>query len=116
MKKLISILFVCLAAPVFAGAPEVLSVNASFDGQSWRFDVELTHTDTGWDHYADGWGVYLEDGTELGYRVLAHPHVNEMPFTRSLSGVTIPDWITIVYIRPRDSVHGEGELFAVELP
>ena len=105
-----------LALPALADLPQVLEVKATQSGESWRFDVRLTHADTGWDHYADGWGVYLEDGTELGYRELAHPHVNEMPFTRSLSGVEVPEGITRVFIRPRDLVHGEGELFAVDLP
>lgn len=104
------------ALPAFADLPQVLEVKATQSGSSWRFDVRLTHADTGWEHYADGWGVYLEDGTELGYRELLHPHVNEMPFMRSLSGVDIPDGVTRVYVRPRDSVHGEGAMFAVDLP
>ena len=44
------------------------------------------HPDTGWDDYADGWRVLDMDGNELGMRVLHHPHVDEQPFTRSLSG------------------------------
>lgn len=71
-----------------AGTPVVVAVEASKVGNSWRFDVSLHHDDEGWNHYADGWGVYLEDGTEMGYRFLAHPHVNEQPFTRSLGGET----------------------------
>lgn len=95
-----------LAGPAFAGEPIVENVKASKSGAAWRFSVTLSHGDTGWDHYADGWGVYLEDGTELGYRVLAHPHVNEQPFTRSLSGVEVPAGVTTVYIVARDKVHG----------
>jgi hypothetical protein len=42
----------------------------------------------------------------LGMRVLGHPHVNEQPFTRSLSGVQIPDGTTQVQIQARDLPHG----------
>ena len=112
-----SVLFssILLAGTAFAGPPEVIDVTAKNSGGSWSFSVTINHSDEGWDHYADGWGVYLTDGTELGYRVLAHPHVNEMPFTRSLSGVQIPEGTTEVIIRPRDSVHGEGADFPFSL-
>jgi hypothetical protein len=99
----------------YANSPLVVAVNASKSGSTWGFSVTLKHADEGWDHYADGWGVYLADGTELGYRVLAHPHVNEQPFTRSLSGVKIPQGTKSVIIRPHDKVHGLGEDFIVKL-
>lgn len=75
---------------------------------NWRFDVTVAHADEGWDHYADLWEVVAPDGTVLGSRVLAHPHVNEQPFTRSLSGVAIAEEIGTVTVRARDSVHGFG--------
>jgi hypothetical protein len=56
------IMLCCLAAPAFADAPVVTDVNVR-DG---RFDVTLTHPDTGWDDYADGWRVEDADGTVLG--------------------------------------------------
>lgn len=93
----------------------MVAVDAAKSGNAWRFDVTLKHADEGWDHYADGWGVYLSDGTELGYRVLAHPHVNEQPFTRSLGGVKIPQETKSVIIRPRDKIHGLGEDFTYKL-
>jgi len=75
----------------------------------WRFDVTLRHNDEGWDHYADAWQVVLpEDGEVLGERVLAHPHEHEQPFTRSLSGVSIPKGVNIVVIRAKCNVHGYG--------
>ena len=101
--------------PAFAGPPEIVDAQAILQGEAWRFDVTVDHADTGWDHYADGWGVYLPDGTELGYRVLAHPHVNEMPFTRSLSEVVIPKDAHLVLLRPRDSIHGEGADYELTL-
>ena len=44
----------------------------------------------------------------LGTRELAHPHVTEQPFTRSLGGVTIPDGVERVRVRAHDSVEGWG--------
>ena len=53
----------------------------------------------------------------LGTRVLRHPHVNEQPFTRSLSGVAMPAGVDRLRLRAHDSVHefGGAEL-TVELP
>jgi len=76
---------------------------------TWRFDLTVEHNDTGWDHYADAWQVLdAETGRVLGERTLLHPHVNEMPFTRSLSGVEIPDDVAAVRVRARCNVHGYG--------
>ncbi|WP_127113580.1 hypothetical protein [Shimia sediminis] len=114
MKAMIPLLF--LAVPVFADAPVVEDVRASHSGTSWRFDVTLTHPDTGWDHYADGWRVELPSGEVLGVRELLHPHVTEQPFTRSLSGVAIPDDTKTLHIRARDNVDGWAEdVFILQL-
>lgn len=115
MKLPLAILFA--AAPTFANAdtPEVIAVSASLSADSWRFDVTVRHNDEGWGHYADGWGVYDENGRELGYRALLHPHVNEQPFTRSLTAVIIPTSVKSVVIRAHDSIHGDSKDFAVDL-
>lgn len=89
-----------------AGEVKIVGAEARKSGDSWTFSVTLEHGDTGWDHYADLWQVFTPDGDLLGERVLHHPHVNEQPFTRSLSGVKIPDGINEVVIKARDSVHG----------
>ncbi len=116
MRRVLIAALVMAAGPVLAGEAEVVEATATKSGGGWRFDVTIAHGDTGWDHYADGWAVLLEDGTELGYRVLAHPHVSEQPFTRSLSGVIVPEGVNEVFIRADDSVHGEATaLFAVPL-
>jgi hypothetical protein len=44
----------------------------------------------------------------LGTRTLLHPHTDGQPFTRSLTGVRIPDDVAEVTIRAHDSVHGHG--------
>jgi len=92
-----------------AGEADVVGVKVSKTGERvYRFDVTVRHGDTGWDHYADRWEVLAPDGTVLGVRVLAHPHENEQPFTRSLSGVEIPAGMTEVRVRAGDSVHKFG--------
>jgi len=93
-----------------AGNVEIVDAKArkSADG-SYSFSVTLKHGDTGWNHFANKWDVAGPDGTVLGTRKLAHPHVNEQPFTRSVSGVTIPAGITEVIIRAYDKVHGRAE-------
>jgi hypothetical protein len=96
--------FLLLAAPAFADAPVVENV-AFVDG---RFDVTLSHGDTGWDDFADGWRVELADGTILGTRVLGHPHVNEQPFTRS-DRIEVPDGTSEVFIRASTNVEGWAE-------
>lgn len=91
-----------------AGEANVTKVSASpLGGTKWRFDVTVRHDDAGWDHFANRWEVVAPDGTVLGTRVLAHPHVNEQPFTRS-GGVDIPTDISEVIVRANDSVHGLG--------
>jgi len=98
-----------LGGPAFAGEADVIDAKISKSGAgTYTISATLKHGDTGWDHYADGWDVLAPDGTVLGTRKLLHPHVEEQPFTRSLSGVTIPDGTEFVTIRARDSVHGTG--------
>ncbi len=67
--------------------------------------VTLSHPDTGWEHYADGWEVIAADGHRLGLRVLQHPHVNEQPFTRSLT-LEAPLPAGDIRVRARCSVDG----------
>ena len=109
MKALIILITTLIGGAAMASDVEIVNVEAHQNGGTWRFDVTLRHADTGWDHYADGWEVLAPDGTSLGMRVLAHPHVNEQPFTRSLSGVAIPEGLTHVIIRARDNVDGWTE-------
>lgn len=103
----ITALALCAAAlPAIAGEAEIVDARAQKNGTTWSFSVTIAHGDTGWDHYADAWRVVGPDGEVLGTRTLHHPHVDEQPFTRSLSGVAIPREVTEVLIEARDSVHG----------
>lgn len=92
---------ILLAAPAFADAPVIENVVYS-DG---RFDVTLSHGDTGWDDYADGWRIELADGTILGTRVLGHPHVTEQPFTRS-DRIAVPEDVSEVFVRASTNADG----------
>ena len=98
-----------LAVPATADPVEIMGATARQVGVTWSFDVTLRHPDSGWDHYADAWEVLAPDGTSLGVRELAHPHVDEQPFTRSLSGVAVPRGIDHVTLRARCLVDGWGE-------
>lgn len=83
------------------------AVATVYDGK-WTFEVTLSHGDTGWDDYADGWRILLPDGTILGTRELLHPHVDEQPFTRSLAGVEVPPGVDAILIEARTNVEGWG--------
>ncbi len=101
------------AAPAFEtdlDYAQVVFVRVSGNpGQGLRFDVTVRHADDGWDHYADAWQVLAADtGELLAERILAHPHTAEQPFTRSLSGITLPAGTREVRVRARCNVHGFG--------
>ncbi len=100
----------------FAGATSIVDVKVECNN-SCTFSVTLQHADEGWDHYANQWDVVKLDGQLLKSRVLYHPHVNEQPFTRSLSGVIVPEGMNRVKIRAKDSVHGYSDTeFIVDIP
>ena len=107
--KTASLVLLLAAGMAYGGEADVIEVKAiRTDGRTYRFDVSVLHQDEGWEHYADKWDIVAPDGTVLGTRTLYHPHVNEQPFTRSLSGVKIPQDIVWVTVRAHDSVHNYG--------
>lgn len=89
-----------------AGDVEIKDVYLLQEGTVWRADVTLNHADTGWEHYADAWRLVDASGKLLATRVLYHPHVNEQPFTRSLSNIKIPVGTDIIFIEAHDKQHG----------
>lgn len=104
--RLLALVLALVALPALAGPPRVENVQVTRTSAGWKFDVTISHADDGWDHFADAWRVLDMDGTELGLRELLHPHVEEQPFTRSLSNVKIPDGTDRVQIQTRDSMTG----------
>lgn len=111
-------LSVSVPAGIQAGDADVVDVTITALGDSrFRIDTTVAHADTGWDHYANRWDVLTEAGELLGTRELLHPHVNEQPFTRSLT-LEIPASVARVVVRAGDSVHGDagGAEVTVDVP
>jgi len=109
-KSLILALGCWLCAGV-ASAGQAHVLKAEIERQAdglFVISATLRHEDTGWGHYADRWEVIGPQGQLLGKRVLWHPHVEEQPFSRSLSGIRIQSTDTWVKIRAHDSMHGYG--------
>jgi hypothetical protein len=106
IKKAIFIVLVLVPQLVFSDVAVIKNVTLQSYNNRWTFNVTLQHADTGWDHYADGWRIIDAKGTELGYRTLHHPHVNEQPFTRSLSSVIIPAGTKVIFVEAHDKIHG----------
>jgi hypothetical protein len=88
------------------GCADVVDASVERSGDLFVVTATVQSADTGWDRYADAWEVRTLTGEVLDTRVLAHPHVGEQPFTRSLTGVDIPEAVTTVEIAARDSVVG----------
>ncbi len=88
--------------------PDVIDATASFDGDTWTVAATLSSPYDTPARYADAWRVVGPDGTVYGERILAHDHANEQPFTRSQSGITIPDDVETVTIEGRDLEFGWG--------
>jgi len=95
-----------LTNAVIASNVEIVKVVLTKHSGTWRADVTLNHADTGWKHYADAWRLVDGQGNEIGKRTLYHPHVNEQPFTRSLSSFQILENTKIVYIEAHDLNRG----------
>lgn len=110
LSGLVVLLLGLTSSWVHAGKPEVVTAQAECNPQRvCTLRVTLRHDDTGWDHYTNQWQVLSPQGQLLATRTLHHPHVDEQPFTRSLSGVKIPLAMKAVLIRASDSVHGATE-------
>ena len=119
--KYIVVLFtgmLLISTAAYAGEADVVEVDVKRTAEHiYFFKVTVLHADEGWDHYANKWDVVAPDGSVLGTRTLYHPHVDEQPFTRSLSDVKIPESITEVTVRAHDLVHEYGgETVKVAVP
>ena len=101
-------LLTLVAVAATAGEADVVDgrIESLYDGR-YHIEASVRHADLGWDHYAERWDVLAPDGTLLGSRELSHPHVDEQPFTRSLT-LEIPPTVRWVTLRAFDGVHGYG--------
>ncbi|MDQ3465280.1 MAG: hypothetical protein M3500_11425 [Actinomycetota bacterium] len=98
--------------------PDVLdvAVERAEDG-TFTFDVTMSSPYDTPERYADGWRILGPDDEVLGEKTLTHDHASEQPFTRSQSGVEIPDGVTSVVVEGRDLANGYGGgTQSVELP
>lgn len=105
---LLSLVFYSLVSA--ASDVHILATTIIHQSQNeYLVNVKLQHQDTGWEHYADEWRIVDQHGNILARRILLHPHVNEQPFTRSLSNVKLDDDLSIIYIEAHDKLHGWTE-------
>lgn len=104
---------VCQSA--WAGKPMVEFVALEAVNGVWTAHVTIRHADSGWQHYADAWRIVGPDHQVLGTRTLYHPHETEQPFTRTLSGISIPPSLKWVAVQAHDKVHGWGDAVRVDL-
>lgn len=97
--------------------PDVLAAELTSAGDAWRLSATLSSPYDTPERYADAFRAIAEDGTVLGVRELAHDHADEQPFTRSLTGLEIPDDVARITVEGRDLVHGwGGDTVEVEVP
>lgn len=91
---------------VIANEVTINSIELIKNNSNWNINVTLKHKDSGWGHFANAWQIEDLDGNVLASRVLMHPHVDEQPFTRGLVGIRIPENLSTVIVKARDSQHG----------
>lgn len=88
--------------------PDIVDVAVEREGDTYSFSVTVSSPYDTPERYADGWRLTGPDGTVYGEHTLAHDHADEQPFTRTQSGVEIPDEVDEVTVEGRDSEHGYG--------
>lgn len=110
------LLSVLLSSVVTAQPTEIKKVSVQGGQGHYQFAVTLTHPDSGWDHYANVWQVQDRTGKVLGERILAHPHVEEQPFTRRLNAQLASTHKTVFIVAgcTHDGLHPQR--YPVELP
>lgn len=91
-----------------ADFPNVVAVELRSDGDTWSLDVTMSSEYDSPERYADGWRVLDPDGNELGTMELTHDHAGEQPFTRSQSGLEIPDGVETIIVEGHDLANGYG--------
>jgi len=97
--------------------PDVIDAGAEQVAGTWTISATLSSPYDTPERYADAWRVVGPDGTVYGERLLAHDHAGEQPFTRSESGIEIPDDVAEVVIEGRDLEYGYGgSTFTLVLP
>lgn len=88
--------------------PDVLKAELeSSGGDTWSLAVTISSPYDTQERYADGWRVLTPDGTVIGKRELTHPHGGQS-FTRTQSGLEIPQGVKEITVEARDLKNGYG--------
>lgn len=77
-------------------------------GDTWSLSVTISSPYDSPERYADGWRVLSPDGTVLGAHELMHAHTNQQPFTRTQTGLEIPQNVQEITVEGRDLKNGYG--------
>jgi len=87
---------------------DVNEVEVRGEAGDYTFSVTVESPDTGCEQYANWWEVISADGRDLIYRrILAHPHTNEQPFTRSGGPVVVAsDSAVVIRAHMHDAGYG----------
>lgn len=88
--------------------PDVLEAELEPSGDTWNLDVTISSPYDSPERYADGWRVLAPNGTVLGTHELMHDHANEQPFTRTQTGLEIPEDVEEITVEGRDLENGYG--------
>ena len=82
-------------------------IDATITSSEGRYTVSATvvSADAGWDKYADAIVIRTPEGDTIGVRELTHPHVDEQPFTRSIT-LELPTGVGEIVVAANDSVDG----------
>jgi hypothetical protein len=98
--------------------PDVIGAEVVAEGlDTFRFAVTVSSPYDSPQRYADAFRVVGDDGRVYGIQELTHDHATEQPFTRMLSRVQIPAYVSTVTIEGRDQTYGwGGQTLVIDLP
>ncbi|MBA2441420.1 MAG: hypothetical protein H0V53_03305 [Rubrobacter sp.] len=88
--------------------PDVEEAELERSGEGWSLSVTISSPYDSPERYADGWRVLSPDGEILGEHELGHDHANEQPFTRTQTGLEIPEGVEEITVEGRDLENGYG--------
>jgi hypothetical protein len=92
-----------------ADHPDVVAAELRSEGDgTWTLDVTISSEYDSAERYADGWRVLSPQGDVLGEHELTHDHAGEQPFTRTQTGLEIPEGVSTLTIEGRDTENGYG--------
>lgn len=86
-------------------------------GGTYSLSVTVSSPYDSPERYANGWRVLAPDGTVLGKHELLHEHSETQPFTRTQTGLEIPEGTEKITVEGRDLENGYGgETVTIPVP